>query len=184
MDRPARVGLGEQDGVVSADVVALGAWCDLEPPEEDDTTPGGFARASARFGWSPVPPGEARATPGGAHFRVHEFAILADGRRVTIRDDLGFSSWSRRYEDDSGKTEKLNPWDHMTRESVQHDVRKVVLPDDGDSADEHPYEWLRELLLRQGIETSVEQLRSVPYTVEFSDRPERRLRDKRPSDGE
>ena len=59
----------------------------------------------------------------------------------------------------------------------------VVLPDD-DSGDEHPYEWLRELLLRRGIETSVEQLRSVPYTVEFSDRLERHLQDKLPSGDE
>ena len=114
---------------------------------------------------------------------MHEFAILADGRRVTLRDDLGFSSWSRRHDYDSGKTHALDPSHDMTRESVESGVRNVVLPDD-DSGDEHPYEWLRELLLRRGIETSVEQLRSVPYTVEFSDRLERRLQDKLPSGDE
>ena len=145
---------------MSAEVIAFGAWCDLVPPEEDT------------------------ATPGGASFRVYEFAMLADGRRVTLRDDLGFSSWSRRHDYDSGKTQNLDPWRSLTRESVEHDVRNVVLPDDDDSEDEHPYEWLRELLLRRGIEASVEQLRSVPYTVEFSDRLERRLLDKRLSDGE
>ena len=140
---------------MSAEVVALGAWCDLVPPEEDT------------------------ATPGGASFRVYEFAMLADGRRVTLHGDRGFTSWTRT----TGETRFLDPWRSLTRESVESDVRNVVLPDD-DSEDEHPYEWLRGLLLLQGIETSVEQLRSVPYTVEFSDRLERRLLDKRPSDGE
>lgn len=134
---------------MSAQVIALGAWCDFVPPEE------------------------AAATPGGAYFRVHEFAILADGHRVTVRDDLGFSFWSRR----AGSPGLLDPWRGLTRTHVEHDVRNVVLPDDDASEDEHPYEWLRELLLQQGIDASVEQLRSVPYTIEFSDRLERRLQD-------
>jgi hypothetical protein len=66
--------------------------------------------------------------------------------------------------------------------SVESEVRNVVLPDDDDSSDEHPYEWLRELLLSHGIDAPVEYLRSVPYTVEFSDRLERRLRDMNASD--
>ncbi len=171
------------DRAMTAEVVALGAWCDVDLLEEDRATPGGFAHAGPRLGWSVVPPEEAGASPGGAHFRVHEFAILADGRRVSLRDDLGFSSWSRRHDYDSGKTHALDASHDMTRESVESGVRNVVLPDD-DSGDEHPYEWLRELLLRRGIETSVEQLRSVPYTVEFSDRLERRLQDKLPSGDE
>ena len=145
---------------MSQQVVALGAWCDLVPEEE------------------------VRATPGGAHIRVHEFAILADGRRVTIRDDLGFSSWSRTYSSETGETRKVDPWRSITRESVEHEVRNnVVVPDDFEYTDEHPYGWLRELLLRQGIETTEEQLRAVPYTVELSDRLERRLSEESSSDG-
>ena len=117
-----------------------------------------------------MPPEEVDATPGGAYFRVHEFAILADGRCVTVRDDLGFSFWSRR----AGSP---GPWHGLTRESVENDDRNVVLPDDDASEDEHPYEGLRDLLLQRGIDASVEQLRSVPYTIELSDRIERRLQD-------
>ena len=141
-------------------VVALGAWCDLHVP----------------------PPGG--ATPGGVHFRVSEFAVLADGRRVTIRDDLGFSSWSRVL-DESGHVHAVDPWP-LTRESLEADVRNVVLPDEDAEAlqDAHPYGWLSELLARQGIHASAEHLRSVPYSIEFSEHLERRLSEGGPpSDG-
>src|SRR5690606_11913818 len=128
-------------------------------------------------GWSPLPPGAASASTGVAHIRVHEFAILADGRRVTIRDDLGFSSSSHRHDYDTGGTQTLDPWFGLTRESVERGVRNVVLPDDDDSEDEHPYEYLRDLLGRRGIEVSEDQLRAVPYTIEFSERLGRRLRE-------
>ena len=58
-------------------------------------------------------------------------------------------------------------------------MRNVVLPDDDDSQDEHPYEWLRELLRRQGVDVSVQVLRRAPYRIEFSDRLERRLQGRR-----
>ncbi len=126
---PCRCRAASYDRAMTAEVVALGAWCDVNLPEEERSTPGGFAHAGARLGWLVVPPEEAGASPGGAHFRVHEFAILADGCRVTLRDDLGFSSWSRRYDYDSGKTHALDAWHDMTRESVESGVRNVVLPD-------------------------------------------------------
>ncbi len=51
---------------MSIEVVGLGAWCDLVPREEDS------------------------ASPGGASFGIHEFADLADGRRVTLHSERGF----------------------------------------------------------------------------------------------
>ncbi len=142
-----------------ATVVALGAWCDLHVPLEGS------------------------ATPGGIHFRISEFAVLADGRRVSIRDDLGFSSWSRAL-DASGHVHAVDPWP-VTRESLEADVRNVVLPDEGsdESGEDHPYEWLCELLARQGIHASPEQLRSVPYSIEFSEQLERRLSEDGPASG-
>jgi hypothetical protein len=56
---------------VNADVVALGAWCDLVPPEEST------------------------ASPGGISFDVHEFAMLADGRRLTLHSGRGFTTYVR-----------------------------------------------------------------------------------------
>jgi hypothetical protein len=107
---------------------------------------------------------------------VHEFAILAGGRRVTVRHDFGFSTSTRRHDYDSDQTQTLDSWIFMSRSSIESDVRNVVLPEDDLSPDEHPYEWLSELLLEKGIGASAEQLRSVPYTIEFSDRLERCLR--------
>jgi hypothetical protein len=44
------------DRAMTAEVVALRAWCDVDLPEEDRAAPGGFAHAGARLGWSVVPP--------------------------------------------------------------------------------------------------------------------------------
>ena len=130
---------------VPADVVALGAWCDLREPDA----------------WQ---------DPHTISFVVHEFAVLSDGRRVTLHTDRGFSGSVRTTDG-----QVLDPWTGLTRESIEHDVRNVVLPDEDDTGDEHPYEWLRELLLHHGVDAPVEHLRSAPYTVELSDRLERLL---------
>lgn len=128
-------------------VVALGAWCEIDPRQEE-------LRA---FGDESTP---------SASFRVLEFAVLEDGRRVTIRDDLGFGV----------STRQPRPWHWLTREFVEHDIRtNVVVPDETDFVDGHPYGYLVDLLRRQGIETSEAHLRSLPYTVEFPDDFDRRL---------
>jgi hypothetical protein len=129
-------------------VVALGAWCDLVPPEEST------------------------ASPGGASFAVQEFAVLEDGRRVTLHAERGWTSWVRG----TGRSEPLDPWDALTEEGIQEDVLNVVLPDDDASGEPHEWAWLRDLLSRHGVETTVEHLKSVPYTVELSDRLLQRLR--------
>ncbi len=54
---------------LDAEVMALGAWCDLVPRETST------------------------ASPGGTSFEVHEFAIMNDGRRLTLHTSRGFTSW-------------------------------------------------------------------------------------------
>jgi hypothetical protein len=132
---------------MSVDVVALGAWCDLVPPEE------------------------CSASPGGASFVVHEFADLDDGRRVTLHTDRGFTSWTRS----PGDRELHDPWSYLTAESIEAGVRTTVLPDDDQTEDEHPWEWLSGLLHQHGVEASVDGLKAVPYLVEFSERLSQRL---------
>ncbi len=122
------------------ELVRLGAGCELVP-EELST-----------------------ASPGSLSFDVHEFAVLADGRRLVLHRERGFAL--------SGGSD---PWAFVTAESIEADVRTTVLPDE-DSADEHPYAWLAGLLRAQGVEATVEQLRAVPYVVELSERVQRRLR--------
>lgn len=103
-------------------VVGLGAWCDAVP--EDEST----------------------ANPGSASFDVHEFAVLADGRRITVHSgERGFSaSGPRRPTAD-------DPLAGMTAAEIESWVLTTVLPDE-DDGEEHPWEWLAELLDRQGVQ--------------------------------
>jgi hypothetical protein len=130
-----------------AEVVGLGARCDLVPPERDT------------------------ATPGGASFDVSEFAVLDDGRRLTLHSERGWTSWVRSTD----QSEPLDPWTSLTEEGIRQDVLNVVLPDE-DDGEAHPWEWLRGLLHVHGLETTTEQLKAVPYTVELSDTVRARLR--------
>ena len=126
-------------------VVALGAWCDLQDPSG--------------------------ASPGGFHVSVSEFAVLDDGRRATIRDGLGFSSWARVVDASGHVREASHP--ALSRPALEAEVRdNVLIPDEGseDAGEPHPYRWLAELLTRQGVDVDAEDLRSLPYTVEFSER--------------
>jgi hypothetical protein len=117
-------------------VIRLGAWCDHEAVAE-------FRRV--------------------ASFRVHEFAELADGRRLTLNTDRGFSL--------SGP---LDIWAKLTLETLEADVRTTVLPDE-DTGEEHPWDWPSERLRALGVDVSPEQLRELPYEVEFSERLRARM---------
>jgi hypothetical protein len=103
------------------------------------------------------PTWSAGAVPGR---RVEEFAVLAYGRRVRLHAERGFVL--------SGG---VDPWQYLTLEGLEAHVRATVLPDDAeDTGEDHPWEWLSDLLRVQGIEASTEELRVLPYDVEFSDR--------------
>ena len=149
-------------------VIGLGAWCDYVTEEEErarlrlevsrsDSKPGS--------GWAPADENALEQ----AHFerrlsfRVQEFADLADGRRITLHDERGYSTSSVLP---SGPSD---PWRFQTLESIEFDVRTTVLPDD-DKGEEHPWEWLVELLHAQGVDASIDELKRVPYRVELSER--------------
>lgn len=101
-----------------------------------------------------------------ASFRVSEFAVLDDGSRVTLHDERGFVS----------KPSSGHPWRHLSLDGLSRSVRTTVLPDDDPTDDEHPWEWLVELLDARGITTTVDQLRQVPYNVVLTDRVMARVR--------
>lgn len=160
-------------------MVRLGAWCDIETEDEarqrflteaaDDgdeyeAVDGRRSPGPGRF----VPgPGMPVLSPGGISFRVEEFAVLADGRRLRLHAERGFTL-----------SAGVDPWQYLTLENLEADVRTTVLPDDAeDTGEDHPWEWLCELLRGQGIEASPEELRVLRYDVEFSDR----LRDRVPA---
>lgn len=148
-------------------VVGLGAWCDIVTEDE-------YRRATAYPVGVPVEAGDEYAgvlgpadylgTPKESgttlRFSVREFAILADGRGLTLHDERGFGLSSGAE----------NPWRSVTPESLKRDVRTTVLPDEDDPEDEHPYDWLADLLRAHEVEASPQHLRTVPYAVEFSRR--------------
>jgi hypothetical protein len=163
---------------VDTPVVRLGAWCDIvtedearqrllaEAPHDRSENVGG----DVGWYWAPfVPqPGVPVLSAGAIHFRVEEFGVLADDRRVRLHAERGFTLSSVRG---SGLSAEVDPWQHLTLESLAADVRTTVLPDDAeDTGEEHPWEWLSDLLRVQGIEASPEDLRVLPYDVEFSNR--------------
>jgi len=158
--------------VAGTPVVRLGAWCDIEKEEDArrrllaDASEGGepFQVADRRSGPQPgrfVPaPGVPVLSPGSISFRVEEFTVLADGRRIRLHDERGFTL-----------SAGIDPWQYLTLESLEADVRATVLPDDAEeTGEEHPWEWLSELLRAQGIDASAEELRGLPYDIEFSGR--------------
>jgi hypothetical protein len=165
---------------VDSPVVGLGAWCDIETEDEarrrlfteaaegdDEQEPvdGPDAPRPGRF----VPiPGVPVLSPGGISFRVEEYAVLADGRRIRLHAERGFTLSAVRG---FGLSAGADPWQGLTLEGLEADVRTTVLPDDAeDTGEDHPWEWLSDLLRVKGIEASAEQLRALPYDVEFSDR--------------
>ncbi len=124
--------------VTPAAVVTLGAWCDLSSPEEDA---GGGS---------------------GTSFKVREFALLSDGREVTLLDDRGW-----------GTSASL---DGITIAHVVSATYTAVLPDDAEETGEE-HEWLRfeQRLLEAGVAVTVDELRALPYRVILSDRLRSRL---------
>ncbi len=102
----------------------------------------------------------------GLSFVVHEFAELADGRRLTLHEERGFNISTMA----SSGPAPSNQWRYLTLEALERDVRTTVLPDNDDTQDEHPWEWLAELLRVHGIEATAEELRLLPYDVVFSER--------------
>jgi hypothetical protein len=140
-------------------VVGLGAWCDF-------VTEDGYRQRLVSDGW---PTDEVETLiedfKRGVCFVVHEFAELADGRRLTLQEERGFTGVTMA----SRGPAPSDQWRYLTLENIERDVRTAVLPDD-DSQDEHPWEWLAGLLHVHGIEATAEELRLLPYEVVFSER--------------
>lgn len=126
-------------------VVGLGAICDLRPQRFDD------ARSQS--------------------FSVSEFVTLEDGRRVVLHEDRGFTIGLRS----SGGSGSGDIRDYETLESMTRDVLNVVLPDDDEPAEDHPWSWLADLARARGLDVAAEDLRGLPYEVIFTDKVRRWL---------
>ena len=138
-------------------VVRLGAWCDFVTEDE-------YRQRLVRDGW---PADEVENLvedfKRGLSFVVHEFAELADGRRLTLHEERGFTTGL-------GGSAPSDMWRYLTLEHLERDVRTTVLPDDDHTQDEHPWEWLAGLIRAHGLEATAGELRLLPYDVVFSER--------------
>jgi hypothetical protein len=120
-------------------VVALGAVCDLRPPNAD---------------------------PRDQSFKVSEFVRLEDGRRVLLHDGgRGFTGGIRSTGERKPPDLRLG----LTLESLARDVLTVVLPDDDDDPEPHPWSWLADLARARGLDVTADDLRALDYDVVFTD---------------
>ena len=120
-------------------IVGLGAICDLGPPY---------------------------AGPRDQGFKVSEFVMLEDGRRVLLHDGGRGGAIGVR------STGEPNPPDvrwKLTLEQLTNDTLLVVLPDDDDDPEPHPWSWLSDLARSRGLDVTAEDLRALRYEVVFSD---------------
>jgi hypothetical protein len=92
-------------------------------------------------------------------FSVSEFVLLENGRRVILHEDRGFTIGSR-----AGAIQ-----DYETQDSITRDVLNVVLPDDDECEDDHPWSWLAELARARGLDVTAEDLQGLPYEVILTD---------------
>jgi len=116
-------------------VIGLGAICDLGSQRSDGV--------------------------GDQSFSVSEFVTLEDGRRVILHDDRGFTLGLRS----SGDSRPGDIREHETLESLSREVLNVVLPDDDESAEDHPWSWLAGLARARGLDVTAQDLRGLRYEV-------------------
>jgi hypothetical protein len=96
-------------------------------------------------------------------FEVVEYAVLPDGRRVTLLDDRGWSQTTHGLP--AGEQ-----WP-LTADDVRRDVLAVVLPDDAEtSGEDHEWGWFVERLHDAGVDVTRDELRALPYRIVFGDR--------------
>jgi hypothetical protein len=92
-------------------------------------------------------------------FSVSEFVMLEDRRRVVV-DHRGFTLGSKVGTVRAG----------LTPQVMSQQVLNVVLPDDDECEDEHPWSWLAELARNHGIDVTADELKELQYEVTLTDR--------------
>ena len=103
--------------------------------------------------------------PRRSSFTVSEFAVLDDGERMRLHNERGFNVVSLTGD----------VWAPETVERLTRQVLATVLPDEDEPEEQHPWEWLAELLRARGIDATINDLRQLPYEVVFTERVLQRL---------
>lgn len=98
-----------------------------------------------------------------ASFGLAEYAVTNSGERVVLHNDRGWTA-GRLYR---MGTPPVNYWmSGVILDDLIASTHSTLLPDEDD--DDHDWVRLVYLLEAQGIGTTVEYLRSVPYLFEVS----------------
>jgi hypothetical protein len=96
---------------------------------------------------------------------VCEFALLSDGREVTLLDDRGWTTSASLQ----GIVDGRKGWPPVTQ--VLRNVYNVVLPDDAEeTGEEHEWQRFVQRLGEAGVAVPPDELRALPYRVILSDR--------------
>lgn len=110
----------------------------------------------------------------------HE-AVLADGRRVLLLDDRGWTSsaltatWGEAPDGGAGR-EQADVWALTKVEDIEETARVVVGPDeppDGYSQEEMEashWEYLAGVLRQEGVVVDAEEVKQLPHDVVISER--------------
>lgn len=86
---------------------------------------------------------------------MREFALLSDGREVTLLDDRGWTMFA--------------PLGEISLTHVVRNVYNVVLPDDAEeTGEEHEWQRFEQRLREAGVTVTRDELRALPYRVSFS----------------
>lgn len=93
--------------------------------------------------------------------RVGEFALMSDGAELVLHKDRGL-------------TISASPGASLSASDIAADlesaVRAAVLGDDAEeTGEEHPWDWLVDLLASHRVIVTREQLRALPYEVRLSE---------------
>jgi hypothetical protein len=111
----------------------------------------------------------------------HE-AALADGRRVLLLDDRGWTSsalrafWPPEGADGESRRDQLDTWAVMSVEDIEETARVVVGPDEPaegrSQADAEADHWahLADVLRQQGVVVDALDLKQLPHDVVLSER--------------
>ena len=99
-------------------------------------------------------------------FSVGEFVALDDGRRVVLHEERGFTIGEWRSVE---REATCAPAVHDTLETLTQNVLMVVLPDDENSTEAHPWPWLADLATARGLDVSPDELKALPYVVVFTE---------------
>jgi len=105
---------------------------------------------------------------------ITEFADHADGRRVVSNDGLGYSEAANTVKLGNDLIARPDPWSLTDLDDIAETVTGLLAAD-GDTGAAR-WSRLRSACARHGIHVSFDELAAGPYTVEFTERLQERLR--------